>query len=101
MMAGMDARTMADIARVAAGDFLRGKDSLIGAAQVRELAEAIEIALLTAVRAERRECVEECQRRAALWESTGGREGVSELIRQEARCRSNEASYLADVLATR
>jgi hypothetical protein len=67
----------------------------------RELADAIEIALLTAVRDERRDCVEECRRRAALWESTGGRDGVSELMRQEARCRGNEASYLADVLATR
>ena len=101
MMGGMDAQALADTARVAADDFRRGKESLIGAALARELADAIEIALLTAVRAERRECVQECQRRAALWESTGGREGASEVIRQEARCRANEASYLADVLATR
>ena len=92
---------MADLARVAVDDFRRGKESLIDIALVRELANAIEIALLTAVREERRACVKECQRRAALWESTVGSDGVSELIRQEARCRGNEASYLADALATR
>jgi uncharacterized protein YgbK (DUF1537 family) len=101
MMDAMDAQTMANIARVAADDFRRGKESFIEPALVRELADAIEIALLTAVREERRHCVKECQRRAALWETTVGRDGVSEPMRQEARCRGNEAAYLADTLATR
>ena len=92
---------LTDIARVTADDFRRGKETVIGAALTRELATAIEIALLGAVRAERRACVEECQRRAALWETTGARDGASELTRQEARCRANEASYLADALATK
>jgi hypothetical protein len=100
MMDGMDAQAMADIARVAADDFQRGKESFIDARLMRELASAIEIAVLTAVRGERRDCVMECQRRAALWESTAGREGVAEPMRQEARCRGNEASYLADALAS-
>jgi hypothetical protein len=86
---------------VAAVDFRRGRESLISPGTARELASAIELALLTAVRAERRACAAECTRRAALWERTGERDGLAEKARYEAQCRANEAAYLADALATR
>lgn len=96
----MGASTLADIAKVTADDFRRGKETLIGAELARELASAIELALLTAVRAERRACAAECTRRADLWGRTADGTGT-EAMRHEARCRANEALYLADALATR
>jgi hypothetical protein len=92
---------LADVARVAADDFRKGRESIISPALARELASAVELALLTAVRAERRAAVAECSRRAELWERTGDRPGVAEPARQEAVHRANEARYLADLLATR
>jgi hypothetical protein len=62
---------------------------------------AIEVALLTAVRDERRECGAECARRADLWRKTADRPDAVELVRIEAEHRANEALYLADVIATR
>jgi hypothetical protein len=102
-MARMDApdTLLADIAKVTADDFRRGKEQLIDPALARELAGAIELALLTAVRAERRTCAAECTRRAALWQETADRDGTSEALRFEARCRANEALYLTDLIATR
>jgi hypothetical protein len=97
----MDAPSLADIASMAADDFRRGRESTISPSVARELASAIELALLTAVRAERRACTAECARRAALWERTGERDGLAEKVRHEAQCRANEALYLADALATR
>ena len=43
---------------------------------------------------ERHRCVELCRERAALWQSTPFSEPMD-----EARARSNEARYLADLLA--
>ena len=97
----MDSSLLGHIAKVAADDFRRGREAVIPPALVGELASAIELALLTAVRAERRACAAECTRRAALWERTGEREGLAEKARYEAQCRGNEALYLADALATR
>jgi len=96
-----EAPPLADVARVAADDFRKGREALISPTLARELAAAIELALLTAVRAERRAAVAECTRRAELWERTGDRPGVTEPARHEAVNRANEARYLADLLATR
>jgi hypothetical protein len=96
-----EAPPLADVARVAADDFRKGREAAISPTLARELAAAIELALLTAVRAERRACVAECTRRAELWERTGERPDVTEPARVEAQHRANEAHYLADLLATR
>jgi len=96
-----DAPPLSDVARVAAQDFRRGREAVISPLLAHELATAIELALLTAVRAERRACVAECTRRAELWERTSEREDAGELARREARHRSNEARYLADLMASR
>jgi len=96
-----DVPSLSDVARVAADDFRRRREAVIDATLGRELAAAIELALLTAVRAERRACVAECTRRAELWESAGERPEAHEQAREEAEHRANEAHYLADLLATR
>lgn len=92
---------MTDIARVAADDFRKGREGSISGVLARDLAVAIELALLTAVRGERRACASACTRRGELWERTGDRPGISDLARKEAEHRSNEARYLADLIATR
>lgn len=97
----VDTVTLGDVARVTVDDFRKGREAVISGALARELATAIELALLTAVRAERRACAAECTRRAELWERTGDRPGAPELIRQEAVHRANEARYMCDLLATR
>jgi hypothetical protein len=93
--------SLADVARVTVDDFRKGREAAISLALARELATAIELALLTAVRGERRACVAECTRRAELWERTGDRPGAAEPLRDESKHRANEARYLADVMATR
>jgi hypothetical protein len=97
----LEPASLADVARVTVDDFRKGREAVIGAALARELATAIELALLTAVRDERRACAAECTRRAELWERTGDRPGAPEPIRREAAHRANEARYLADLIATR
>jgi hypothetical protein len=92
---------LTDVAHVAAEDFRRAHPQAISPAVARELASAIEIALLTAVRAERRECAAECTRRSDLWEQTADRPGTTDLLRLEAKHRGNEARYLTDVILTR
>jgi hypothetical protein len=96
-----DIPPLTDVARVAADDFRKGREEVISAALARELASTIALALLTAVRGERRACAAECTRRAELWERTGEHPGAHELAREEAKHRANEARYLADLLATR
>jgi hypothetical protein len=96
-----DTLPLSDVARVAVQDFCRGREALISPVLAGELATAIELALLTAVRAERRACVAECVRRGELWERTQEREDAGELAKSEARHRSNEARYLADLMASR
>lgn len=93
--------SLADVARVTVDDFCKGRAEIINSALARELATAIELALLTAVRGERRACAAECTRRAELWERTGDRPDTPELVRQEAKHRSNEARYLGDLIAMR
>ena len=93
--------SLADVARVTVDDFRKGREAAITAALARELAVAIELALLTAVRGERRACAAECTRRGELWERTQERPDTSEPLRQEAGQRAKEARYLADLIATR
>ena len=66
----METLPLAAVARVAADDFRRGHEATITPALAAELAAGIEIALLTAVRAERRACAAECTRRGELWQRT-------------------------------
>ena len=101
ILAVMDSAPLSDVAWVAAEDFRRGRESVISSALARELAASIELALLTAVRAERRACAAECTRRGELWQRTADQPGTSEQMRSEADHRANEALYLGDLIATR
>jgi hypothetical protein len=95
------ASLLSDLAKVAVEDFKRGRGGELTSAMAADLAGIIEVALLTAVRDERRACVAECARRAELWEKTGDKPDASAPIRAEARGRAAEAHYLGDLLATR
>jgi hypothetical protein len=97
----MDPMNLTDLAQLAAADFRKGKEALLDPSLTGELASAIELALLTAVRNERRACASECARRAELWEKTEQRQETSPSAKVEARWRANEARYLADALASR
>jgi hypothetical protein len=92
---------LADVARVAAEDFRRAHPDAVSPQLARELGSTIELALLSAVRAERRACAAECERRAELWHRTEDKPGVTDPVRLEAQHRANEAQYLADLIATR
>jgi hypothetical protein len=93
--------SLLDVARVAVQDFKAASAGEVTPAMAAQLAGIIELALLTAVRAERRASVAECTRRAELWEQTGDKPDASPLLRAEARARAVEARYLADLIATR
>jgi len=93
--------SVSDIAQVTADDFLRSVGSALPAALGRDLATAIELALLTAVRDERRACAAACDRRAELWEKSAERADNPAPLRHQAQFRANEARYLADVIRTR
>jgi len=93
--------SLSDVAKVAVQDFKAGSGGGITPSMAADLANIIEVALLTAVRGERRASVAECTRRAELWERTGDEPDASPLIRAEARTRAAEARYLADLIATR
>lgn len=96
----MNTPSLSDMARVVAEDFRRQNDSQLDAAGMHQLCTAIELALLTAVRGERRACIAECARRAELWERTE-RDAASPSLHVEAQWRANEARYLADLLHSR
>lgn len=95
------ASLLSDLAKVAVEDFKKARGGELTTAMSADLASIIEVALLTAVRDERRACVAECTRRAELWEKTGDKPETSALLRAEARARAAEARYLGDALATR
>jgi CRP-like cAMP-binding protein len=97
----MTSVTLSDIAKVTAQDFARRAGSSLSPSLAAELAAAIELALLSAVRAERRACAAECERRGELWERTCERADAHARARQEGQFRANEARYLADVIGTR
>jgi hypothetical protein len=88
------------LARETAKDFL-ATHAPASQGLVPLLAQAIEIAVLTAVRTERAECVALCHARQQLWDRTALREDAPAPLRHEAQQRSNEAAYLADALAAR
>jgi hypothetical protein len=92
---------LSDLAKVAVEDFQKGSGRELTSASAADLAGILEVALLTAVRDERRTCVAECTRRAELWEKTGDKPDASPPLRAEARARAAEAHYLGDLLATR
>src|SRR5687767_7369167 len=96
----MNTPSLSDMAQVVAEDFRRRNDSHLDAAGMHQLRTAIELALLTAVRNERRACIAECARRAELWERTE-RDAASPSLHVEAQWRANEARYLADLLHSR
>jgi hypothetical protein len=89
---------VASLARMTAEEFLRDRKRPMFAA---ELAGAIEMALRTAVRTERRACAAACTRRGDLWQKAADRPDANEVVRAEAKHRSNEAIYLADSITTR
>lgn len=48
---------------------------------------------------EQRRCADLCAERSELWQATAGAgPGAPEAAREEARCRSNEARVLADLI---
>lgn len=59
------------------------------------LLEAITNLISHHVAAERTRCRALCEQRAELWRNT---ENSKTPLAQEARCRANEATYLADLL---
>jgi hypothetical protein len=97
----MAAVSLSDLANVAVQDFKLGSGSAITPAMARELTTIIELALLTAVRDERRACIAECTRRGELWEKTAETLDLSAPLRGEAQSRANEARYLADLIVVR
>ena len=48
---------------------------------------------------ERERCVAICRRRAELWRKTAAARSPVASVREEARARANEATYLADLIA--
>jgi hypothetical protein len=97
----MKAAPLSDVARLAVEDFRRAHPEVLTAALASDLTTAVELALLSAVRAERRACAAECSRRGELWQRTTDQPGATEIARVEGQHRSNEALYLADLIATR
>jgi hypothetical protein len=93
--------SLLDVAKVAVGDFRKASGGGMTPMMAADLANIIELALLTAVRGERRAGVAACTQRAELWERTDDKPDTSPLLRAEARARAAEARYLADLIATR
>jgi hypothetical protein len=87
------------LATLVAAEFAQAHAEILDNRMRDELVRRIETALRGAMRKERESCVRLCMRRHALWESTESRADTPDLLRQEARCRANEAAYLADALA--
>jgi hypothetical protein len=96
----MEEISLAAIALMTARDVLRTHPGL-GPAGAEDLAHRIETALRTVARQERLACVEECDRRRALWSETEDRPSTPPSLRSEARFRGNEAAVLADALRAR
>jgi hypothetical protein len=97
----MKTAPLSDVARLAVEDFRRAHSGLLAPADASDLATAVELALLSAVRAERRACAAECTRRGELWQRAADQPGAAEAARLEGEHRANEALYLADLIATR
>ncbi|HEX4826091.1 MAG TPA: hypothetical protein VFV19_17465 [Candidatus Polarisedimenticolaceae bacterium] len=83
--------------QAALGDVLAGSPASTKAAVLERLEAVVE----AEVARERRRCVGLCEQRATLWQKTSATSSNVAAARDEARSRSNEAEYLADVLAVR
>jgi hypothetical protein len=66
--------------------------------RVPKIAARIEEAITQLVGRERERCVQLCRKRAALWSNTTM--ASTPLGREESRARANEASYIADLIAS-
>jgi hypothetical protein len=97
----MESVSLAAVARVAVDDLREGREEVITPALAAELASAIEVALLTVLRTERRACAAECTRRGELWQRAAEKAEIAEHARHEAESRANEALYLGDLIAMR
>ena len=81
--------------QAALGDVLAEAPAVTKAAVLERLEAVVESEIVR----ERKRCVALCEQRAALWQKTSGTSSNAQAARDEGRARSNEAEYLADVLA--
>jgi hypothetical protein len=86
---------------VLAAELAERYPSAIDSAMRDHFAIRIEALLTNAMAAEREACAALCARRQALWEKTENSAATAEVMRAEARFRSNEAAYLSDALRER
>lgn len=65
-----------------------------------ELTRRISVLVAEEVSGERHRCIELCRYRGQLWEKTlaAGDPAAPPMAREEARARSNEAKFLADLI---
>jgi hypothetical protein len=75
-------------------------EALLDLPETKRVMLARRLALLVEeeVRRERLRCVQHCRRRAELWRTTLASRSAHGAAREEARGRSNEAQYIADLL---
>ena len=81
--------------QAALGEVLEGATAETRAAVLERLEAVVESEIIR----ERKRCVALCEQRAAIWQKTSSASSNVAAARDEARARSNEAEYLADVLA--
>lgn len=86
------------LATIVAETFGDSYGGVIDAAMREDLARRVERALRQALAADRKAAAAVCLERQALWASAEARPTTPEPLRVEARCRANEAAYLADAL---
>ena len=86
------------LAIVVAEKFADLYGGVINAAMREDLACRVEHALREALIADRKVAAALCLERHALWVTTEGRPASTDLLREEARSRANEAAYLADAI---
>jgi len=96
----MEQFSPAALARMTADEFRRGGPELPEAAAA-DLVHRIETALRAALLHEREACAALCRERRALWGSAEERPGAPAPLRQEARARSNEATWIEDAIRAR
>ena len=86
---------MSDITPERVADELKHQLMAVPLAARPILLEAVTHLIAKHVAAERTRCRALCEQRAELWRNT---EGGSSPLAQEARFRTNEATYIADLL---
>jgi hypothetical protein len=91
-----DSNEYLDAIRIALRDLLEEVPPDIRPSLIQRVAFLVE-----EMRAEERgRCVDMCRHRAELWRKTTSAHSNLAPAREEARARANEATYLADLLAT-